>query len=321
MALVTQAQPVPGFGFDTAGEELEGSIRVSRALMEAARAMTVEDARFAVASYYNVQQERIRASGQVRASKAGEGNPVLFIETEFERFERNLRRTLQAWADGSVVGRWAMSQYGIGPVLAAGLSAHIDISRAPTVGHIWRFAGLDPTVKWLPKTKRPWNADLKVLCWKIGESFVKVSNRDGDVYGHIYAERKLQEVERNLRGDFADQARASLEEKTYRPNTDAFTWYSGALTAQDAALILAMPSDERQGAVKRLAGDPGSGVSMLPPARIQLRSQRYAVKLFLSHWHHVAYESTNGEPPPFPYILTRPEHTHYLAPPNWPIQE
>lgn len=56
------------------------------------------------------------------------------------------------------------SIHGIGPVISAGLLAHIDIHRAVTVGHIWRFAGLDPSVKWLKKTKRPWNAGLKVLC-------------------------------------------------------------------------------------------------------------------------------------------------------------
>ena len=54
--------------------------------------------------------------------------------------------------------RWARSIYGIWPVLAAGLLAHIDIEQAPTVGHIWSFAGLDPTKKWQPKTTRPWNA-------------------------------------------------------------------------------------------------------------------------------------------------------------------
>ena len=40
---------------------------------------------------------------------------------------------------------------GIGPVIAAGLLANIDIKQAPTVGHIWRFAGLDPTNKWIGK--------------------------------------------------------------------------------------------------------------------------------------------------------------------------
>jgi hypothetical protein len=39
-------------------------------------------------------------------------------------------------------------------------------------------------------SKRPYNEKLKVLSWKIGESFVKVRNRPQDVYGKIYVERK-----------------------------------------------------------------------------------------------------------------------------------
>jgi hypothetical protein len=44
------------------------------------------------------------------------------------------------------------------------LLARIDIVKAPTAGHIWRYAGLDPTVRWNKGEKRPWNAGLKVLC-------------------------------------------------------------------------------------------------------------------------------------------------------------
>ena len=60
----------------------------------------------------------------------------------------------------------------------------------------------------------------------------------------------------------------------------------------------------------------------LPPARIHLRAKRWAVKLFLAHYHHVLYESTHGTPPPKPYILAKdPElHTHFIAPPNWPMR-
>jgi hypothetical protein len=170
-------------------------------------------------------------------------------------------------------------------VIAAGLLANIDIERAPTVGHIWRFAGLDPTVTWDKGTKRPWNARLKVLTWKIGESFVKVSNHADDIYGHVYAERKALEAAANERGEFAAQAEAKLAKYRIGKDTEAYGHYSKG---------------------------------HLPPAHIHSRAKRYAVKLFLSHWHHVAYETRFGEPPPKPYILTRPEHVHFFAPPHWP---
>ncbi len=59
---------------------------------------------------------------------------------------------------------------------------------------------------------------------------------------------------------------------------------------------------------------------MLPPAeRIQLRAQRYAVKLFLAHLHHVWHEIAFGTPPPKPFVIEHMGRAHYIAPPNWPM--
>ena len=57
----------------------------------------------------------------------------------------------------------------------------------------------------------------------------------------------------------------------------------------------------------------------LPPAQLHARAKRYAVKLFLAHWQHVAWEIRFGEAPPKPYALTQLQHAHYIAPPNWPM--
>jgi hypothetical protein len=179
-----------------------------------------------------------------------------------------------------------LSIVGIGPVIAAGMLAHIDITKAPTVGHIWRFAGLDPTLKWEKGQKRPWNAELKTLCWKLGESFVKSSGHEASFYGPIYATRKKLETERNEAGAFAEQAAAALAAKRYRADT-----------------------------VARQAYEAGK----LPPARIHLRATRYAVKLFLSHLHHVWYEVEFRMPPPKPFVISHMGHVDYIPPPNWPM--
>ena len=262
---------------------------INRDIRAAAKLLTPAEARFLVRQYYDVQEMRIRSNAQVReSSETGEPSAlVVGIARHFEAGERKAREALQGYAEDHEVGRWSMSIIGIGPVIAAGLVAHIDIEKAPTVGHIWRFAGLDPTVKWGKGEKRPWNADLKTLCWKLGESFVKTSGHEREVYGTVYRERKEREQERNEAGMFAEQAARSLAEKKYRADTVARQWY-----------------------------DQGK----LPPARIHLRAERYAVKLFLAHFHHVAYEIRYGVPPPKPYILEHdPAHTHFKAPPNWPM--
>jgi hypothetical protein len=274
------AAPQPGIV-----EVLNSVQRLTRDLRNASRTLTKLEARFLVDAYYQMQKDRIRAAHQNRTlEKSGEPHDVLaWFAQQREILEDQVRRALDAYSAGQIVGTWARSITGIGPVIAAGLLANIDIGRAPTVGHIWRFAGLDPTVKWERGTKRPWNGSLKRLCWLIGESFVKVSNAESDTYGGVYAARKALEIERNEAGLFADQAAASLAAKKFGADTQARAHYEAG---------------------------------KLPPARIHLRAERYATKLFLSHLHCVWYFVERGALPPKPFILSQPGHVHFVGPPN-----
>jgi hypothetical protein len=268
--------------------DLEHVKRLSRDLKKAAITLSPDEARYLVDYYYLMQEDRIRSSAQARTlAESGEPHDVImWLGGNTAILEQQIKRALDAYTDASLVGQWSKSITGIGPIIAAGLLAHIDIEKAPTVGHIWRFAGLDPTVSWEKKTKRPWNASLKTLCWKIGESFVKVSGHEADVYGKIYLLRKAQEVERNEAGQFADQAARKLENFRIGKDTKARPIYESGL---------------------------------LPPGHLHARAKRYAVKLFLAHWHHVAYMVRYGEAPPKPYVISQLGHAHYLAPPNWPM--
>jgi hypothetical protein len=190
---------------------LEGVAKLRRDVREATTLGRAE-ARWLVDAYYATQENRIRAAHQVRTLTEG-AEPAAVIGWLFDQqelLEREIRKVLDDFSDRSTPGVWAKSILGIGPVIAAGLLCHIDIEQAPTVGHIWRYAGLAPTVEWKKGEKRPWNAALKRLCWLIGESFVKVSSRDSDIYGKVYVARKEQETARNEAGEFADQAAAAL---------------------------------------------------------------------------------------------------------------
>ena len=258
--------------------------RLSKELRQYAQTMSRDEARFLVDAYYNVQKARIQTGNRRFAGKARDepAYPLLdWLTANLRPLEGFIVPALEHYADGQAVGRWAMSICGIGPVLSAGLLAEIDIEQAPTVGHIWRFAGLDPTCEWGKGEKRPWNARLKTLCWKIGESFVKVSGNEKDVYGHVWAERKALEQARSDTGESADDAAAVLER---RPTHKQRATYAEG---------------------------------KLPQGHIHARAKRYAVKLFLAHWHHVAYESINGEPPPKPYVLEHGGHSHFIAPPGY----
>lgn len=269
-------------------ETLESVQRLTRDLRNAAITLSDTEARFLVDAYYAMQRDRIRAGHQQRTlAQGGEPNDVLgWLLGQRETLEKQIARALDAYSNAEPAGQWARSIVGIGPIIAAGLLANIDITKAPTVGHIWRFAGLDPTTKWSKGQKRPWNGSLKRLCYLIGESFVKVSGNENDIYGKIYKARKEYEIAKNEAGDYANQAREALAAKKFGEDTEARKHYEAG---------------------------------KLPPARIHLRAKRYAVKLFLAHYHHVLHETKLGSPPPKPYIIAHGDHAHYIAPPNWPL--
>lgn len=282
--------------------ELELISKLTKDLKTASKILTDLEARYLVDTYYQIQDFRIALSGQIRSidtpvyydengkkrkatqeeidKTEKEPHVVLdFIHEQVDTLENEIKKALNAYSDNHAIGSWLKSVVGIGPVIAAGLLANIDISKCPTAGHIWSFAGLNPEQKWEKKQKRPWNANLKVICWKIGQSFVKVSNNEKDVYGKIYKTRKAYEQAKNDAFEYADQAKAKLEKNNINKTTDAYKSYS---------------------------------IGKLPPAHIQQRAERYATKIFLSHLHEVWYENYFGEKPPLPYAIAILGHAHMI---------
>jgi hypothetical protein len=244
-------------------------------------------ARKLVDSYYVLQENRIAFAAQARELEKQQSpyELVAFIAHNLHIMEKSLKYPLQRYAESSVAGEWAISQYGIGPVLAAGLSAHIDITKAPTAGSVWRYAGLDPTQKWEKGQKRPYNAELKTLCWKIGQSFLKFHKKDQCFYGHLYEQDKIRRIAKNEAGDYADFAKEILQTKNFKVNKTRDKLESGVLS----------------------------------DAQIDAQARRFAVKIFLSHYHAVAFQAHHGEPAPRPYIIAHGDHVHEIAIPGNPF--
>ena len=316
--------------------EQETIQKLNRDITRASAQLSDTEARFLVDYYYIIQEDRKRSDNQwLSLNKTGEPNAIIHhFAAQNRQLENQVRRALDKYSEANVLGKWARSIVGIGPVIAAGLLAHIDMAKAPTVGHIWRYAGLDNTVIWrdaigtqaivkeleqrYPErsiteltivaakhfgrnnesliafmgeeltrgkliralTRRPWNASLKTLCWKIGESFVKVKGNDSDVYGKIYEQRKASEHMKNEAGDYAEQARAYA---VVRP------------THAQKAIYLA---------------------GQLPDGHIHARAKRYAVKLFLAHLHEMHYRLVLKETPPLPYPIAYLGHIDRIAAPG-----
>jgi hypothetical protein len=265
---------------------LEAITKLSRDLRAAAKLMGVREARYFVSTYYDLQDYRIAAANQQRKLLEG-AEPSEFMQwfsAQLSVLEKQIAAVLDKWSAAQPMGEWARAIAGIGPIIASGLIAHIDITKAPTAGHIWRYAGLDPTVNWAKGQKRPWNASLKRLCWLLGESFVKVSGRDNDLYGHLYLQRKAYEQARNDRGDLASVAAERLTRAKQQK--------------ADAGLIAIFESGK------------------LPAAALHERAKRWAVKLFLSHWHAEAFRRHYGTEPPAPFPIAHLGHAHVIKPPD-----
>lgn len=348
--------------------EFESVNRMDRDLVKAASIMSDDEARYLVDAYYTMQDNRKRSENQARtAQKANEPNLVIQWYAQQNRtLEDQVKRALDGYTIGHKMGSWMREVKGIGPVISAGLLAHINIEECPTAGHIWNFAGLNPKLVWpstekaaawvkengldVPKaaeafgrnptrlyhaathdkdgkevkltakgltfalSRRPYNASLKTLCWKIGQSFMKFSNHEDCYYGQVYKTRKMLEVSRNESGGNAELAAEAL--RRIGKDTEAHAWLTACYkpeavrTLRDSGVVLT------PGELTKIRGEPGSGVPMLPPGQIDARARRYAVKLFLSHMHDEWYRRHFGKEPPMPYPIAILGHAHYIAPPN-----
>jgi len=247
-------------------------------VLEAAK-LSNPEARFLVANYYAAQAQRKRADMQIRHLGDRELPYVLQYTADASAvMENQVQRALLRFAENTRVGQWCLSHVGVGPVISAGLLAHLDIEKAPTVGHFWRFAGLDPSLKWAKGQKRPYNADLKQVCWHLGKCAIRVSGRDDAVYGQLYRERKALLVARNDRGDFAERA------KTF---------------------------ETRSADVKKILA-----TGKLPAGNIDSQATRFVAKIFLSHLHAVWYFDHFKKPPPKPFATAILGHAHEIRVPN-----
>lgn len=242
--------------------------------------LTAGELRLLVANYYQAQEMRKRMDMQLR--HLGDKQPLeisKFASEAFADIEIQIAKALDKLLQNPVA-RWIKSQRGIGPIITAGLLAHIDITKAPTAGHIWSFAGLNPEMKWSKGEKRPWNADLKQICWHAGQCFMKQSNDPDCYYGHIYRERKKYEIERNEAGGNVEKA------KEFKVGP---------------------------GATKAVKDKLKAGT--LPDFNIDARARRYAVKMFLSHLQAVWYWSHFKKAPPKPHAIAHLGHVHEIKVP------
>ena len=278
----------------TSTTAFEPVVKLSKDLRAGADLLDSGGARFLVDNYYALQKMRIATAAY---SRSAEDEPALLFEWQSDQMrvlEDQTKNAIKRYASRKKAGVWLQSIVGIGPVLAGGILAHVDMTKTPGTQHLISFAGYtDPSRQlWLKGQKRPWNAKLKNLFWKCGESFVKQQNHKNDIYGKLYAKRKAKLWAQNLNGDFVDAAQKALKSKNYSKSTNAYKFYSGQIDPDWARETLeakgAIPETLPKDALK-------DGTPMLPPAHIHARATRFAVKIFISHVWQALYWLEQGD--------------------------
>lgn len=152
------------------------------------------------------------------------------------------------------------------------------INRSNKKGNSKTPPDIDDLVSYLAKP--PYNTELKKKMYLLGEQFAMRKNNEKSLYGKIYAQRKLTEIKRNNRGEYAEQAAKILEEKNYGDNKTRDRLMEGKLS----------------------------------DGHLEMRARRYAVKLFISHVFEAMYYAEYGKEAPKTYIIEHGGHHDYIPP-------
>jgi len=133
--------------------------------------------------YMQVQKLRVAVGNRLEAALRQQDTtqPVTYIKTLHNRLY-TLEKSLSSEMTNAVVSHptwpWLSKVKGVGPTLATKLLGLIsDISKAPTVSSLWRYAGYSVIDG---KAERPvkgeklhYNKRLKTTLYLIGDSFIK----------------------------------------------------------------------------------------------------------------------------------------------------
>lgn len=326
--------------------ELIAATRLTRDLKRAAALLSDEQARYLVDLYYALQKSRIGAAAMARASmEAGEPNDLIsHTETMYQMLENDMKSALGIYAQSKVPGKWAMSITGIGPVIAAGLLAHINIAKTPSSSALISFAGCSPNSIWLGKDKSA--ALVKEILGPgkqkeilTDEQIVAVAEAAHRTAKNLYMQARDEDGDVTRAKLIATLARrpwnAKLKSLVIYKAGESFIKSSGSEKSfygpiyRERKLFEMEQNNQYAYATqaknvlyeKNIGEDTGAyeayNSGMLPPAHIHARARRYTVKIFLYHYYAVLFEHTYGKPAPLPYVISQLGHQDYIPVPNW----
>lgn len=356
--------------------------RLNKDLKNTVKSLNRDEVRTLVDYYYIIQENRKAANNQIsQLEKTGEPHALLrYVHKQADVLENQIKSAMDFWTEEHVVAKIIKDEvFGIGPVISAGLVAYFDIHRAKTAGAFWRYAGLDPSSKWLSRDKvkdwikdnkdvpvddlvfraasffgrspdtlrrmastdkdgnpvkltydtlakaicrRPHNASLKTLCWKIGDCFMKFSNaaeKTCPSCGHVHKTNLNKQVE--------EDEKESCKKCGFDITNIASVpvCFYGQLYRKQKQYLIGL---NQSGGLARTAAETLAKKNIQDPRTLSLykngqlsdghidgMAKRFAVKLFLSNLHEL-WCAVEKIPCPQPYSMSILGHAHYICQPE-----
>jgi len=326
--------------------EQEALMNLNADLRLTASKLGKESARMFVDLFYQIQKMRIGCGGQYRAARRNQESTAFFAHQygNLSALERQVKMGLDSFVSGYSIGNWMKSINGIAELTAAGMLAYIDIRQAPTVGHIWRFAGIAGDEQpWFKKKEAA--QIVSEVCGKRG----KIT----DEHVEQLAARVMRKADNFRRTALRCSKSSRITREglrravALRPYCKAFKTFvcgrvgSALLQRKNDEANIYYPIYAARRALLEKQNEEGKfhdyalervetvgektkahkwyERGLLPPDHIHRRANRVMVKILLSHIHTAMYEEYHCKPAPLLYILTKdPAHTHLIKPPNWP---
>lgn len=296
-------------------------------VLSAAKLGSANQVRFLVSNFYMAQEMRKRADMQLR-HLGDKDDPMDLLKYWGDRqadIEKDTHKMLEVFAESRPIGRWMLAQDGVGPIIAAGLLAHLDITRAPTAGHIWRFAGLDPRCEWYGTEKA-----AKI----VSEMFPGKKKLDKDDVMAVasYTKRNVDTLmkfaafdrEGNPQELTSRSLSAALAKRPYCAQVKQILFHFGTCVKKRHNMPLCFygklyAQRKAQVVARNFAGEYAERAKTfytksaevkkilaqgkLPPGNLDSQAMNHASKIFTSHLHALMHWDHYGQPPRKPFAI------------------
>lgn len=323
--------------------ELTGPIGadVRQILHSAELRLTRRDIRCLIDALDACQKLRIMAGNQIKAIETSKLEPCNQFKDYFmaqSQIEKQLVDVLDGWTTTDPISKWVREKKGLdgNGVLAARLAGHIDISKVRTAGGLWRFAGLDPSIKWIG------NEAARKLVDGIQE---KESSPEKAVALVATATNFKEETLRRFALEYSETGKITW--KSLAKSASRCPWNArlkrvcylisdSFVKVSNRGSFYGMVYRLRKGLeVQRNEEGKFTGIAeaklkekkitdtktkarlnsgKLTDKHLDQRARRYAVKMFLAHYFETGWRILYGTEPPAPYPIHKLGHIHWIKP-------